>query len=175
MVKRIIFSILIVPIAILFSCNDTSMGREIEDPTPVDWSNRRVTLPTQDSLTYGKSYLSVYSQIYSYNEHTSLDLTATVSIRNTSDKDSIYLLKANYFDTTGDPLHSYTNQPILLKPMETLEIVIAEFDRSGGTGANFIFDWAKKNNTSEPIFEAVMISTYGQQGLSFTTRGERIE
>ena len=174
MVQRIIFRLLI--ITILSSCNDTSINRGIEeDPAPVDWSNRRVTLPVQDSLTYGKSYLSVYSQIYSYNQHTSLDLTATVSIRNTSEKETIYLLKADYFDTTGDPLHSYTKEPIVLKPLETLEIVIAEFDKSGGTGANFIFDWAKRSSTSEPIFEAVMISTYGQQGLSFTTIGKRIE
>lgn len=55
--------------------------------------------------------------------------------------------------------------------METLEIVIAEVDKKGGTGANFIFEWAAKPITSSPIFEAVIISTYGQQGLSFMTHG----
>jgi hypothetical protein len=30
------------------------------------------------------------------------------------------------------------------------------------------------NDKNPPLFEAVMISTYGQQGLSFTTRGVQI-
>ncbi|MGB3150135.1 MAG: DUF3124 domain-containing protein, partial [Maribacter sp.] len=142
---------------------------------PIDWSDKIIVLPTKDSISYGKTYLSVYSQIYSFSEHTSLDLTATVSIRNTSENDTIYLLKADYFDTKGNPIHSYVQSPIAVGKMETLEIVIAESDKTGGTGANFIFNWAKKPNTSEPIFEAVMISTYGQQGLSFTTQGKHIE
>lgn len=59
--------------------------------------------------------------------------------------------------------------------MKTLEIVIAEFKKKGGTGANFIFEWATKPRTSEPIFEAVIITTYRQQGLSFMTHDKRIE
>ena len=58
--------------------------------------------------------------------------------------------------------------------METVEIVIDQDDNEGGTGANFIFDWKIKPDTNEPLFEAVMISTYGQQGLSFTTTGIRL-
>jgi Protein of unknown function (DUF3124) len=30
------------------------------------------------------------------------------------------------------------------------------------------------NDMNPPLFEAVMILTYGQQGLSFTTRGLRV-
>jgi len=63
----------------------------------------------------------------------------------------------------------------MLQKMETLEIVIAELDKKGGTGGNLIFEWGKKKTTSPPLFEAVMIATYGQQGLSFTTQGKRIE
>ena len=58
--------------------------------------------------------------------------------------------------------------------METIEIIIEEKDSEGGSGANFVFDWAMKNDTNPPLIEAVMISTYGQQGLSFTTRGVRV-
>lgn len=147
-----------------------------QDSIPTfDWSDKVTSISQTDSLRYGTSYLSVYSQIYSYTEHTSLDLTATVSIRNTSETDSIYLVKANYYDTEGNAIQSYLKEPISLKAMETLEIVIAEVDKTGGTGANFIFEWATKSDISEPIFEAVMISTYGQQGLSFMTHGKRIE
>ena len=58
--------------------------------------------------------------------------------------------------------------------METLEIIIEEDDTEGGSGANFIFDWAVNNEKNPPLFEAVMISTHGTQGLSFTTRGVQI-
>ena len=30
--------------------------------------------------------------------------------------------------------------------METIEIVVDEEDKGGGTGANFVFDWATKKN-----------------------------
>lgn len=62
-----------------------------------------------------------------------------------------------------------------MAPLETVEIVVDETDVEGGTGANFIFEWSKKDSTPEPLFEAVMISTSGQQGLSFTSTGIRIE
>lgn len=158
----------------MIGCNS---GKErTEGPlSKIDWSNKEVNLDQRDSLITGKSYLSVYSQIYSYTEHTSIDLTATVSMRNINAARKLYLLKADYFDTKGNRIHSYIEKPIEISELETLEIVIAEFDRQGGTGANFIFEWAIEPQSAPPIFEAVMISTYGQQGLSFTTQGHQIK
>ncbi len=57
---------------------------------------------------------------------------------------------------------------------EQVVLLIDEIDKEGGTGANFIFEWTIKRKSNEPIFESVMISTSGQQGLSFTTQGIRI-
>lgn len=70
----------------------------------------------------------------------------------------------------GKTLENISN-PIYLKPLETQEIIIQEQDIEGGSGASFIFNWMSKDFENSPLFEAVMISTYGQQGLSFTTRG----
>jgi len=163
-------------LVVLICCYCCTPEKNNQEPIPTfDWSDKTTPINQTDSLRYGTSYLSVYSQIYSYTEHTSLDLTATVSIRNTSETDSIYLLRADYYDTNGIAIQSYLNQPISIKSMQTLEIVIAESDKKGGTGANFIFEWATKPTVSEPIFEAVMISTYGQQGLSFTTQSKRVD
>ena len=58
--------------------------------------------------------------------------------------------------------------------METVEIVIDESDKEGGTGANFLFNWSIKPNSTEPFFESVMLSTSGQQGISFTTQGKTV-
>jgi len=141
---------------------------------PVNWKKRMLNSPLSDSLENGSTYLSVYSQIYSQTEHKTHDLTVTVSIRNPNRADTLYLQKAEYFDTHGKLIRNYFNRAIFLLPMETIEIVIAEKDQDGGTGGNFLFDWAKHSKANEPIFESVMISTNSQQGISFTTQGKRI-
>lgn len=140
-----------------------------------NWTKRAIDIASKDSLEHGKSYLSVYSQIHSLTEHKTHNLTSTISMRNTSESDTIYLLRAEYFDTHGKSVRKYFDFPIYLAPMETSEIIIEELDVSGGTGSNFIFEWKIPKNTPEPIFEGIMNSTVGQQGLSFTTQGKRIQ
>jgi hypothetical protein len=135
---------------------------------------RNITHALPDSLLTGSSYLSVYSQIYNETEHKTYNLTATVSIRNVNSRDTIYIDNAEYFNTRGHAIRKYFKKTVYLAPMETVEIVIAEKDKEGGTGANFHFDWRMKPSSNEPLFEAVMISSFGQ-GLSFTTQGKRIK
>ena len=149
--------------------------QEISSVNEENWSKRKIDISKKDSLEYGKSYLSIYSQIYSVSEHKTHNLTAMISLRNVSDTDSIYILKAKYFDTHGTPLRTYFKFPIYLAPLETAEIIIDEVDISGGTGSNFIFEWKTPKNCPEPLFEGVMNSTVGQQGLSFTTQSKRIK
>lgn len=142
--------------------------------TLVDWNAKNATISAKDSLEFGRTYLSIYSQIYSNSERTTHNLTAIASLRNTSPSDSIYLLKVDYFDTKGILLKSYIDKPVYLTPLETVEIIIDEMDEKGGTGSNFIIDWKIPKTASEPLFEGIMNSTMGQQGLSFTTQGKRI-
>lgn len=156
----------------LFGCMEE---KEISSINPENWSKRKITLNTTDSLDYGKSYLSIYSPIYCSSEHKTYNLTAMVSLRNTGDKDTVYLLKAEYYDTHGTSLRSYFNHPIYLAPLETAEIIIDEMDVESGTESNFIFEWKAPKDCTEPLFEGVMNSTIGQQGLSFTTQSRRIK
>lgn len=128
-----------------------------------------------EDLIGGKTYLSVYSQIYSNTKHRTQDLTATISIRNTSEKDTIFITSAKYFNTKGELTKNFLPQTIFVQPMQTFELIIDQKDDKGGTGANFIFEWLTAKQTTEPIFEAIMISTSGQQGLSFATYGKKIQ
>lgn len=144
---------------------------EISSIDPVNWGKRSIYTNKFDSLTKASTYLSVYSQIYQRTEQHLYDLTVTVSIRNISSVDSVFILRADYFNTNGELIRTYFNNPVYVKPLETIEIVIDEADKHGGTGGNFIFEWATPKGIHEPLFEAVMISTTGQQGLSFTTQG----
>ena len=152
----------------VFSC---TQRQEISSVNLMHWEQRKVPVSTVDSLVHGSSYLSVYSEIYSLSEKRTYSLTATISIRNISSTDSVYLLSSDYYNTVGELIRTYFNFPILVKPLETLEIVVDEDDKDGGSGANFVFEWAVNKGSHEPLFEAVMISTSGQQGISFTTSG----
>ncbi|WP_419213333.1 DUF3124 domain-containing protein [Maribacter sp. X9] len=158
---------------LLIGCAEKKV--EMSSINPENWSKRQVSLQPKDSLEHGKSYLSIYSQIYSSSEHKTHNLTAMVSLRNTSEKDTIYLLKAEYFDTHGTSVRTYFNHPIYLAPLETTEIIIDEHDIEGGTGSNFIIEWKIPKDCPEPLFEGIMNSTVGQQGLSFTTQSRRIQ
>ena len=146
--------VLILLITTFISCENE---KEMSSVNPVNWDKRTTTLNGQDSLIYGDTYLSNYSQIYSY----------------TSIEDTIYILSAKYFDTHGKLIRTYFKKPIFLTPMETVAIVIDEVDMEGGTGANFLFDWAIKPTTTEPLFEGIQLSTAGR--ISFTTEGKRIK
>ena len=165
------FSIVLL-LLLVFSCTNSD---EISSINPVNWKNRTTLIPALDSLTTGTTYLSVYSQIYSFSEHRSQDLTVTVSMRNTNKKDTIYIQRAEYFGTNGKPIRTYFTQPVFIGPMETVEIIIDNDDRTGGSGANFLFEWSVKSDIHPPLFEAVMISTAGSLGISFVTQGKQID
>lgn len=165
---------IILLLCIALTINSCDQKKGISSIHQENWENRTFDYQLNDSLTSGNTYLAVYSQIYSQSEHRTQNLTVTVSMRNINLTDTVYVFKATYFDTHGKEIRSYLQKPIFLAPMETAEIVIDEIDKEGGTGANFLFDWKVGRNANEPFFEAVMISTSGQQGLSFLTQGRRI-
>ncbi|MDC8000172.1 DUF3124 domain-containing protein [Aequorivita todarodis] len=163
-------------VGIFVSCEDE---KEISSYSPNHWEDHyvgpKISAFIQDSLQTGKTYLSVYSHIYSISLKKTQNLTAMISLRNVSDTDTIYISKADYYGTNGDLIRRYFKKTIYLKPLETVEIVIDETDNHGGSGANFIFEWITAPNTPEPLFEAIMTSLRGAQGLSFTTIGRRID
>lgn len=130
-----------------------------------------------DSLGYRDTvYIPIYSDIYSETKDVKFNLTATLSIRNTSLYDTLYLDGIDYYDSAGDLVRAYlqAQQTLALSPMQSIEYVIEENDVAGGTGANFIIKWAAISDQVQPVFQGVMISTNGQQGISFLTEGVSI-
>ena len=122
--KNIIRILLIA--SLIQSCQEK---QEISSIDPINWSKRKVIHPLNDSIIKGTTYLSIYPQIYSQTEHKTHNLTATVSMRNTNRNDSIFIEKAEFFDTKGKLIRTYFEQTIYIAPMETVEIVIDEIDR----------------------------------------------
>lgn len=116
-------------------------------------------------------YVPVYSDIYSQGKHLRFLLTSTLSIRNPSYTDTIVVNKIEYFDTRGNMVRAFIDHPIYVLPMATVEYVIDESDKSGGSGANFIVMWSAKNEYVKTVIQSVMISVSGQQGVAFSTDG----
>jgi hypothetical protein len=132
----------------------------------------------QDEVKLSKGqtvYVPVYSHVYSMDKERDYYLTATLSIRNTDMKHPISILTADYYDTHGKRLRGYIEAPVQLDAMGSTHYVIEEFDKSGGVGANFVVRWKSNQPVNSPLMEAVMISTRGQQGISFTSRGQVIK
>jgi len=116
-------------------------------------------------------YVPIYSDIYYLDSNHTFSLTATLSIRNTSFKDSIYVFSIDYYNSAGQKVRRYNESTLLVKPMESVEFVVENKDDTGGVGANFVVEWGAKPGAQKPYFQGVMIGTTGQQGISFTTEG----
>jgi len=116
-------------------------------------------------------YIPIYSDIYYIDSRHTFSLTATLSIRNTSFKDSVYIFSVDYYNSAGKKLRRYNESTLLIKPMESVEFVVDHNDNTGGVGANFVVEWGAKPGAQRPYFQGVMIGTTGQQGISFTTEG----
>lgn len=129
-----------------------------------------------DKLTFGqKIYVPIYSHIYYGNNRREINLAATLSIRNTDLNNPIIVTIVDYYDTNGKLVRKYLNQPLQLPPMATRDYIVEEDDTIGGSGANFIVEWKSKAAVSEPVVEAVMISTHSSQGISFVSHGRVIK
>ena len=100
-------------------------------------------------------------------------LTATLSIRNTSEKDSLFLSRVDYFNTKGNLVRSYLDSDIFLNPLETIDYVIEERDTLGGSGANFIVEWYGKKHLT-PVIQSVMVGGLANRIFSFTTEGSPV-
>lgn len=128
-------------------------------------------LSSSDVEISHSSYVPVFSDIYHIDASRRFLLTATLSIRNISWKDTVYLFEADYYDPFGKLLRNYLDSTLVLLPMESVELVVEDKEHLGGAGAKFIVNWGGDSLVTPPYICAVMIGTSSQQGLSFITEG----
>ena len=119
-------------------------------------------------LSMGQTvYVSIYSHIYSGLKARPFDLAAILSIRNTDINQAVTIVSAKYYDTDGELLKEYLNEPLQLNALASTRYIIKEGDKTGGSGANFIVKWKSEKKVNPPIIEAVIIGTHSGQGISF--------
>ena len=120
-------------------------------------------------------YLPVYSHIW----HGDLvvdgryplknQLSALISIRNTSFKTPIKITSARYYNTEGKLLKDYVSEARTIAPMATLEFFVEKKESAGGSGANFIIQWESSRPSNLPVVEALHADIKGHQTLTFVT------
>ncbi len=119
-------------------------------------------------------YVPCYSHIYHGIKTRPIDLTITLSVRNTDPEKAVTLTAVDYYDTSGKLLKKHLDKPLKLEPLMTVEYIVAQTDTSGGSGANFLVRWSADAPVSPVLVESVMIGTSAQQGISFTSRGKPV-
>lgn len=119
-------------------------------------------------------YVPIYSDIYTERESRKVLLSATLSVRNTTLKKSLFINKIDYYDTHGDLVKSYLDKPIELPAMGTLNYIVEKEENRGGSGANFIVEVEGVDETVAPVIEAVMIGNFSNKAFAFATEGKPV-
>jgi hypothetical protein len=102
-------------------------------------------------------------------------VSALISIRNTSLKTPIKIISANYYATNGKLLKAYVREPRVIGPMGTLELFVEKKEAAGGSGANFMIQWQSATPTNPPLVEAVHADIKGHQTLTFITTAKPVQ
>lgn len=167
--KRSLFLSLIF-LTLLTACEPTSAPPKPATPLKL------VTLDPSVKIVAGQTvYVPIYSHIYNWEQSRTMDLTATLSVRNTDLTNPIIIAAVNYYDTEGKLVRKELAQPVELGPLAATSFIIEQQDTSGGSGASYIVEWVVQKEVSTPVIEAVMINTGGNQGVSFISPGRVIK
>ncbi len=170
-----LYTLLLPSTFVIFSCSDTKTP---SNPALANYAGaKKISMEEMKAKSFvmGKTiYVPVYSHIY-HQDNLEFDLTATLSIRNTDFNNPIIVKSAKYYSTEGKIVREYVETPLELPTMATLDFIVGQKDRSGGSGANFIVEWVAESQVTEPIVECIMIGTSGQQGISFLSVGKVIQ
>ena len=128
--------------------------------------------PIAEAVDHHVIYVPAYSHVYTGNSAPrQFQLATTLSVHNISFRDSVWIDKVRYYDTDGRLVYDFVKDPVPLHPMQTYKVHIAEGDKTGGAGANFLVEWVGEHGVPAPIAEAVHIGLSSTAGLSFVTRG----
>jgi hypothetical protein len=131
-------------------------------------------IPPKSMVAGQKVYVPVYSHIYAKGGKPFL-LETTLSFRNSDPNEDITIASVRYYDTDGNLIKDYLKKPMLINPLATVEFLVAQKEIEGGSGANFIVEWASDTKVNQPIIESVMIGIEGQTSISFVRTGIAID
>lgn len=157
------------------------LGTRLRPSEPVHSSAAERLQPAttvSTALTPGATvYVPVYSSLYlGLNvKQPTVELSATVSVRNVSQTQPIVIEWVRYHDSGGKLIRDYVNEPAALPALSSVEFVVQRADVAGGPGANFLVRWKGPAGVDAPVIEAVMLGQSGNAGISFTSPGRAVK
>jgi len=140
-----------------------------------NFANSLTAMPSENLAASGAFYVPVYSSVSMSQGRLRADFSVTLSVHNASETKPLVLKRIAYFDTSGKMVESYLKSPVALKSFATIEVFIAASDVRGGTGANFVVDWAATGEIAEPAVEALMVGSVGPGHYAFISQGRPIK
>jgi len=163
-------SVLEIVIAFIFlvGCSTTSY------PPVTTGSFQAVTGRDLRIVTGQTLYVPAYSEVLLGNDTRTHELVVTLAVHNTAFDAPIIIQSVRYYDTNGELVRNYVDDPIEVSPLATTGFLVEARDTSGGWGSNFIVEWVAEEPVSEPIVEAIMVSKSGSQGISMISLGRVI-
>ncbi len=169
------YAVLIMPLlvsSVLTSCTPKDSLDSRNPPKNSIDQLQAIAVDPQKHVAGQTVYVPIYSHIYHYDRKDDvMNLSATLSIRNTDMANSIIITSVRYYDTKGEFIKQFVQQPVELKALASTDIFIQTNDVRGGLGANFIVEWVANQTVYAPVIEAIMISTASGQGISFVSPG----
>jgi hypothetical protein len=120
-------------------------------------------------------YVPVYSQIPIGDRGNLFDLAVTLTVRNTDRGRAIVISAVRYYDRDGRLVRDHVKAPLRVAPMASADFFVRERDASGGSSASFLVEWVADARVSNPVVQAVMIGSAGNQGISFLSEGRVLE
>jgi Protein of unknown function (DUF3124) len=139
-----------------------------------NFANSLTAVPAENLAVSGSFYVPAYSSVSMSQGKLRADFSVTLSVHNTSEVRPLVLKRIAYFDTAGRLVENYLKSPVALKPLATVEVFIAASDVRGGTGANFVVDWAAAGEIAEPAVEALMVGSVGPGHYAFISQGRPV-
>ena len=128
-------------------------------------------LPKEELAVTGGFYVPAYSSVAMSQGKLRVDFSVTLSVHNASETQALVVKRIAYFDTAGKHVESYLEAPVALKPLATVSIFVPTDDVRGGTGANFLVDWAATGEIAEPVVEALMVGGIANAHYAFISQG----
>jgi hypothetical protein len=131
-----------------------------------------LTGPSPVFSVSGSVYVPLYSSLYVGGRRSLKNLSATLSLRNTSADQALVVTSVAYFDENGKAVVELLDVPHVLAPMATAEFYTDQSSMRGGPAATVIVTWGAETSISPPLIEAVILGNYGAKSISFVSRGE---
>ena len=169
--KSISFSIILILLVIVTGCTHEESKLQATDRT-------YHYIETSELPAFSMTrtlYIPAYSNLYYYEGNDKSYLTVVLSLRNTDFDQTIYITTADYYNSDGERIRRYLEQPLEIGPMKSIEYIVERDEKEGGAGANFIVEYGSADSlVNKPVVESIMIGSNGHHGFAFSSQAVEI-